>query len=221
MTLWAALIYGSSTGLLGTAEPPEAPKLHLVVPAYNEAARLPERQYLQFVEHHPSTHFTFVDDGSTDGTLRMLHRLAKQMPQQLHVLSLDGNKGKAEATRLGLLSASSSGASVVGFWDGDLATPLEAVDDFSAVLSERNSTQMVFGARVALLGRNIQRKPSRHYMGRVFATLASWVLSLRIYDTQVRKKQFMTALQKCCVCKLRAMRSAVPSCSAIRRCSGK
>ena len=167
-------------------------RLHLVVPCYNEAQRLPADEYVAYASARPEIEFTFVDDGSTDTTLEVLESLSQRLPGQLHVLSLPQNRGKAEATRTGLQAAATADhpADLVGFWDADLATPLAAVDEFAATLAERPTIEMVFGARVALLGRHINRLPSRHYLGRIFATLASTVLSLRIYDTQCGAKIF-------------------------------
>ena len=171
-------------------------KAHIVVPCYNEETRLPQQVFLDFVDQaaNKDVLFTFVNDGSSDGTLRVLRELAAKRPQRMSVFNLEVNGGKAEAVRKGmlhvLLSRNLTREDVVAFWDADLATPLETIPRFMRKLEENEKLEMVFGARVALLGRNIQRQFTRHYLGRVFATLASIVLNLRIYDTQCGAKMF-------------------------------
>jgi dolichyl-phosphate beta-glucosyltransferase len=92
--------------------------------------------------------------------------------------------------RRGMLEAFARKPDLVGFWDADLATPLDQLADFLAVFNTRPEIEMVFAARVRLLGRSISRDPRRHYVGRVGATLISHSLGLAVYDTQCGAKLF-------------------------------
>jgi hypothetical protein len=79
----------------------------------------------------------------------------------------------------------------IGYWDADLATPLQSINDFIPVLdNNNNAVVLVMGARIKLLGRNIQRQALRHYLGRLFASCASLVLGMPVYDTQCGAKLF-------------------------------
>src|SRR5690349_8563673 len=96
----------------------------VVVPCYNEEHRLPVQAFEEFVSSH-DVEFLFVNDGSRDGTLKLLQSLAKSNPQRFAVLDLERNRGKAEAVRRGILAAADRKPDFVGFWDADLATPLD------------------------------------------------------------------------------------------------
>jgi dolichyl-phosphate beta-glucosyltransferase len=162
----------------------------IVIPCYNEALRLDVRKFLAFAREDRLQRFLFVDDGSTDGTPEVLEGLRRSNPESFSVCSLPTNVGKAEAVRRGLLRALEDGAEYVGYWDADLATPLEATVSFRTLLDSRSDVDVVLGARVSLLGRCIERNPLRHYLGRLFATAASLALGVGLYDTQCGAKLF-------------------------------
>ena len=162
----------------------------VVIPCYNEATRLQGSKFKAFACAKPAIRFLFVNDGSTDRTGWVLEGLHQDAPQHFAICHLAQNRGKAEAVRQGILRAFEASPAYVGYWDADLATPLDTLVDFCELLNVRPDLEMVFGARVQLLGRVIERRAVRHYLGRVFATAASLMLGLRIYDTQCGAKLF-------------------------------
>jgi dolichyl-phosphate beta-glucosyltransferase len=165
------------------------PHVAIVVPCYNEALRLPIANFQQFLDDS-QIRLVFVDDGSSDDTLELLEQLRCGREDQASLLQSVHNRGKAAAVRQGVIFALDQGADYVGFWDADLATPLEAIPQFMSVFRERPGLDMVFGSRVKLLGRRVERRASRHYLGRMFATVVSVMLRLPIYDTQCGAKIF-------------------------------
>ena len=164
-------------------------RTQIVVPCYNEEHRLPSTQFDAYLASEPQVGFVFVNDGSKDRTLEVLRSLQSRWSDRVQIVDLATNVGKAEAVRTGLSHAQTD-AEYVGYFDADLATPLGAVAAFVETLDRLPDIDMVLGARVALLGREIQRSAHRHYLGRVFATAASLVLGIAIYDTQCGAKLF-------------------------------
>jgi dolichyl-phosphate beta-glucosyltransferase len=164
--------------------------LILVVPCYDEAARLDCEAFRRFSLPGHRVEILFVDDGSRDATLSVLQGLAAEDPARFSVLALAQNSGKAEAVRQGMLEAIDRKPELTGFWDADLATPLSELPSFLAIFEGRPEIAMVFAARVRLLGRSISRRASRHYVGRVGATLIASSLGMAVYDTQCGAKLF-------------------------------
>lgn len=158
----------------------------IVVPCYNEAARLPRDSFREFVAQS-DVGFLFVDDGSRDETAKVIDEELRS--KKIALLRLPENVGKGEAVRQGLIRALADGADVIGYFDADLATPLAEIDAMLAHFSDPDLLG-VTGARVQLQGTHIDRKAARHYAGRVFATAASKVLGRAYYDTQCGAKLF-------------------------------
>jgi putative flippase GtrA len=165
-------------------------KTFIVIPCYNEEVRLDVAAFEAFLASSTDVSLILVNDGSTDRTIDVLRRLEEGAGGRVRVIDQQPNKGKSEAVRVGVLAAIDAGARYAGYFDADLATPLAAIPEFGEVLDENPQIDIVLGARVALLGREIDRKATRHYLGRVFATAASLVLDLPVYDTQCGAKLF-------------------------------
>lgn len=163
-------------------------KTIVVVPCYNEAKRLRQDDFLHYVEQNEDVAILFANDGSRDNTLEVLQSLTARH-ERLLLFDIQPNGGKAEAVRRGMLYAVEHyDAQYVAFWDADLATPLNEIEPMVAWADK--GYDVVMGLRLMRLGAKVRRKPLRHYLGRCFATVASMMLDLPVYDTQCGAKLF-------------------------------
>ena len=176
---------------LGASDAESDPVATIVIPCFNEAKRLDPTALLRLAAD-PSVRLLFVDDGSTDGTGAVLRGLADESGD-VEILTLAKNQGKAEAVRFGMVAALAGSAPLIGYYDGDLATPPAELLRLVAALADHPNVECVLGARVALLGTAIERRPLRHYAGRLFASAASAALGVQVYDTQCGAKVFRSS----------------------------
>ncbi len=156
----------------------------IIIPCYNEYERFPREEFDEYYNSSDIS-FCFVNDGSNDNTISMLNDIAVDKDRVL-VINNQKNSGKAEAIRIGVnYLLENKMFDYIGYFDADLATPLWEIEN---LLEQLYECEMVFGSRFKRLGANIERNTCRHYIGRVFATVASLVLKLPVYDTQCGAK---------------------------------
>lgn len=162
----------------------------IIIPCYNEVDRLHLEVFLNFARKHPKISFVFVDDGSKDLTINLLCGAMAALPDQVDVLIMARNAGKAEAVRHGLKFAAKRGDRYIAFLDADLATPLNAVNDFISVADRLKNIDVVFGSRAGGLGRQVKRDIHRKMISLVCASMGRLATGLALKDTQCGAKLF-------------------------------
>lgn len=161
--------------------------LSLVIPAYNEQARLPtllealqntaaeaaERSGFELAE------VVLVDDGSSDETPQMLAAARSGNAMLKPVLSGKGNRGKGAAIADGVRSASGD---YVLLADVDLSTPLGELPKLAAALEE--GADIAIGSR-GVPGAVVERGPAhRKLTGSAFSGAVRALTGIKVRDTQ-------------------------------------
>src|SRR5260370_21169915 len=140
-------------------------RIAVVVPCFNEERRLDVGAFRRAELEARELELVFVDDGSSDGTRRVLEEIQAQRAGRTTIVVQQPNAGKAAAVRRGVLDALESHPDAVGFWDADLATPFSELPAFVEVLERQPEVDVVVGSRVRLMGRTIERRAMPHYLG--------------------------------------------------------
>ena len=167
-----------------------APDLSLVIPAFNEARRLPGslKRVAEFCDAAPwSCETLVVVEKSTDGTLDLALQAAAGRAD-FQIIDNKIHRGKGHAVRSGVLRARGA---VVFYMDADLSTPLEEVARFMDFFAANPEVDVLAGNRQHS-GSEIVRRQSwlRETMGKTFNTILRAIASVELRDTQCGFKAF-------------------------------
>lgn len=174
-----------------------APYVSIVIPAYNEAQRLPGtlEKLRSFAESAPwGVEIVVVVEQSTDGTLEIAREHAKQQAESPHLVqAIDGGpqRGKGHAVRTGMLAATGE---YVFYMDADLSVPLIAVNQFVSRFEADSTVNVLIGNRQHEASR-ITRAQGwvRRTMGQLFNRILRALAMAPFADTQCGFKAFRQA----------------------------
>lgn len=168
----------------------EMPYLSIVVPAYNEARRLPptlEKMAEFFRDFGRSYEVLVIVERSADGTLEIAARFAAQ---QAHFQAVDNGvqRGKGFAVRAGVLRARGE---FVFYMDADLSVPLAAVPEFLARFESEPRVDVLLGNRQHAMSRiTLRQSWLRRTMGQTFNRILKAGGLASLHDTQCGFKAF-------------------------------
>jgi glycosyltransferase involved in cell wall biosynthesis len=164
------------------------PKLSIVIPAFNESARVEATlgRVLTCVEDRGwDAEVLVVDDGSTDATPAIVKSWMERYPR-LHLTQNPGNRGKGYSVRNGLLQAAGD---VVMFTDADLSAPMEEAELLLAAIAD--GADVAIGSRWLDRTRQTTHQPLyRRFFGRCFNAVTRGIMGLPFKDTQCGFKAF-------------------------------
>jgi glycosyltransferase involved in cell wall biosynthesis len=162
------------------------PLVSVVIPAYNEARRLPQTlaRVNEYFHAQPYTaEILVVDDGSSDNTAQIVASFAQAHPR-VRLIQND-HRGKGYTVRTGMLAARGH---IVLFSDADLSTPIEELEKLLPWFER--GYDIVIGSREGLGAQRIKEPFYRHFMGRVFNFIVQTLTVRGIQDTQCGFKAF-------------------------------
>ncbi len=164
-------------------------KLSVIIPAYNEAKRLPK--YLTAVVQYIAEKFgsaaeiLVVDDGSIDETAALTLKIGKESGL-VRVIRLERNRGKGYAVKTGMLAAKGG---LRLFTDADGATPIEELCKLLPAI-EAGADIAVASRALQDDSRSVDSRLSRRIMGTCFNLLVRSLAVPEIFDTQCGFKLF-------------------------------
>lgn len=164
-------------------------QLSIVIPAFNEQDRLAE-SLTKIREYANGRSLRFevlvVDDGSTDGTAKLVERTRCGFPE-LRLIANQRNRGKGASVRQGMLEARGE---IALFTDADLSAPIEEADKLLAAIRDGGYDGAIGSRAVDRSLIEVHQSRFRERAGIIFNHIVRWGLGLPFQDTQCGFKAF-------------------------------
>jgi len=164
------------------------PKYSIVIPAYNESARIPATlaSVVNCIRAYEwDAEVIVINDGSTDATADLVRKFALSAPE-VRLIENPGNRGKGFSVRAGMLQARGE---MVIFTDADLSAPIEEAEWLFVAIEK--GADIAIGSRWLERDSQAQSQPLyRQFFGRCFNAVTRIVMGLRFKDTQCGFKAF-------------------------------
>lgn len=164
--------------------------ISFVIPCYNEEKRIEKTftalRNVKIPAGLKLEKIIFVNDGSTDGTLKKMNAFAKRSKISTQIVSYKKNRGKGRAIKVGMLESKSDYAL---FFDADMSTPLSELSKFKE--SMESDVEVIVGTRKNGHSTVVKHQPLyRELMGKVFTQLTRFVLQVKVTDFTCGFKAF-------------------------------
>lgn len=177
-------------------------KVLICIPCYKESKRLAPflEQILALDQALPyQLNIRFLDDGSGPEEQQKFAAYMESAQKQFKHFQIGSqlfatNRGKGAVLRDGFSYGLTENFNIVGFSDGDGATPFYEILAMIEELRAAPALQVLIGSRIKCLGKTVERSYKRHLSGRIFATLLSNIFNIPVYDSQCGAKLFKTTV---------------------------
>jgi dolichol-phosphate mannosyltransferase len=168
-------------------------KALVIIPTYNEAASI-EEAVERTLAADPRVDVLVVDDGSPDGTAKLVAALTVQEPRA-HLMVREGKQGLGAAYRAGFAWGLERGYDALVEMDADLSHP---PDRLAALLDGLAAADLVIGSRYVPGGRTVNWSKAREAISRGGNAYVRLALGIPVHDVtagyRAYRRQLLQAL---------------------------
>ena len=170
-------------------------KTGIIIPCYNEEERLRITTFINFINKENEFHLCFVNDGSTDNTIGVLHHMQAINPDKISVIDVKKNSGKAAAIKIGARYLQSRGdVDFVGYMNANIPDDFEDFDGHINTLQANQKLGMVFGNRGNNTSGYLKKDKFTALFSKIIKKSIYFIPKISIECTQSGTKTFTTEL---------------------------